>query len=105
MDIILLIVLVFQIKKLALRKGLPPRPWQVRLVVLWLLLEIFGILTGLTIHQEAIRAKQNVQQNVVLAGLLGVGLAFGGFLFLKYRLDKLPDAGKDWMDRLGQSGK
>ena len=91
-DLIILYLLARVVRRQALRKGQPVSRWQWRLVLLWLGLEFFGLAVGLLINR-----------NLVLAGLLGFGLAFGGYLIVRHQLDSLPDAGEKWEDRIGRS--
>jgi hypothetical protein len=79
-DIIALIFLTRYIGNLALQKGQTPGRWKLRLVLMWISLEFLGILIGMSISK-----------NLVLSALLGLGLAFGSFLLIKYQLERLPD--------------
>ena len=80
-EIIALIFLTRKIGALATLKGQAPRRWKLHTVLAWIGFEIFGVTVGLLISH-----------NTNLALLLGIGCAFGGYLLMKYQLEKVPDA-------------
>ena len=104
MDIIVLIFLVVYIGKKAKEKGLNPGHWRLRLVLTWLLFEFAGFLIGAKLFQ--------VNINNILAGkmdeLSGLALfsfacAFGGYLMIKYRLDKTASNLNDEIDDIDKN--
>lgn len=104
MDIIVLIFLVFHIGKKAKTKGLNPGPWRLRLVLTWLIFEFAGFFIGAQLFQ--------ININNLLAGkmdeLSGLALfsfacAFGGYLLIKYRLDKTPSDLDDEIEDIGKN--
>ena len=81
-EIIALIFLSRKIGALALQKGQAARAWKINMILAWFVFEITGFFIGLVISG-----------NPVMALLLGLASAFGGYLLMKYRLEKMPDAG------------
>lgn len=93
LEIIALIFLTRKIGVLAIRKGQKPGKWKLNTVLAWFGFEIIGAFIGLAING-----------NIYMAMLLGITCAVGGYLLMKYQLDKLPDIGNnDWLERIGQS--
>lgn len=91
-EIILLFFLTRNIGVLAERKGQPPGRWKLYTVLAWFLFEIGGAIVSYTIVQD-----------LMLNVIFGLVAAFGGFLLIKYRLERLPDDNsKDWTERIGQ---
>ena len=92
LDIIVLIFLSRRIGALATLKGQKPGLWKLYLVLAWLGFEILGLSIGILISK-----------NLIMAILLGLASAFGGFLLIQYRLEQLPNIQEEnWMDRLGK---
>jgi hypothetical protein len=91
-ELFVLIFLTRNIGKLAARKGQRPGRWKLYTVLAWFAFEFPGALIGLFISQ-----------NIFLALLLGLGCAFGGYLVMKYQLDKMPDLDKEWPGRIGNT--
>ena len=80
-----IIALYFLCKKnglLAAQKGLLPRTWKWYTVLAWLLTEIIGVIIGITLYG---------QDNLVAVMSMGIISAFGGYLAIKFILDKKPD--------------
>lgn len=92
-EIILLYFLTKSMGELAVKKGLPRGRWKVITVLVWLLFEITGLIIGMTFFGTG-----------NLYGLLAFAIvcAFGGFLTVKYILEKKPDENiRDDIDRIG----
>lgn len=91
-EIIALFLLARRIGQKAALKGQPKGRWQLYVVLAWIGFEILGAMIGFMISQD-----------FVLAALLGLGAAVGGYLLVDYRLSQLPDKlDESWMDRLGK---
>lgn len=82
LEIILLLFLTKNIGSLAERKGLTPAKWKWITVGAWLLFEFLGIITGLLLFG---------QNNLAALMLFGIVCAFGGYLTVRYILEKKPD--------------
>ncbi len=93
-EIILLFLLTRLVGRVARRKGQKPSRWQWRIVLLWLALDILGFTLGYAINR-----------NVVLASMMGMAMGVGSYLFVRSQLDKLPDAGSNWQDRMGRGAR
>ena len=82
LDLIVLYFLAKSIGVLAIKKGLPPLKWKLILIGVWLAFEMIGLVIGVIIF-----GSNN------LYGLLAFGFAsaFGGYLLIRYILEKKPD--------------
>lgn len=90
-----LIALYFLCKfngRLAAQKGLKPLTWKIYTIFAWIVAEVLGVILGLMLF-----GKDN------LGSLAAIGLvsAVGGYLFIRYVLDKKPDAVVDDVPRTG----
>lgn len=91
-EIIALILLGKRIGNKAVLKGQLKGRWQVYLVLSWFGLEFLGGIVGLLISGD-----------ILLAALLGLAAAVGGYLLVDHRLNQLPDRIEDnWIDRIGK---
>ena len=86
LEIIILIFLTRHIGELAVRKGLPPTRWKWITVGYWFLFEFMGAIIGILAFGN---------ENFLGLMLFSVACAFGGYLLVKYRLEKLPDNNMD----------
>jgi drug/metabolite transporter (DMT)-like permease len=87
-ELILMVLLGRHIGQLAASKGQTPWHWQLRMVLLWILLEFLGItlvaqLIGLTPDTEP------TLRTVMLLTVPGIACGFGGYLLTRYRLEQL----------------
>ncbi len=92
-EIILLFILTKQMGALAVKKGLPRGRWKFITVIAWLVFEMIGIILGIIFFGQG-----------NLIGLMAFGLvcAFGGYLTVKYNLEKRPDEKiNDDINRIG----
>lgn len=82
LEIILLYFLSKNIGGLAIKKGLPPLKWKIAMIATWILFEFTGIFLGISFF-----GTDN------LLGLMAIGLAsaFGGYLLIRFILEKKPD--------------
>ena len=93
LEVIALIVLCIQNGKLATRKGLKAATWIIYTVLAWIGAEMIGVTFGLVLFGQA---------NLIGLMLLGLVSGFGGYLFIKSLLDKIPDTyEKKDIDRVG----
>ena len=86
------IALYFLCKKngtLASQKGLNPRSCKWYTILSWILTEMIGVIMGITFYGES---------NLVGVMSLGIISAFGGYLIIKYILEKKPNLNKDDID-------
>lgn len=95
LEIIALIFLCRRIGAKAIQKGQPKGKWQAFTVIAWIVFEIVGAVIGFSISHD-----------LILAGMLGLACATGGYLLAKYRLDQYQDIpDENWMDRLGKEDR
>lgn len=90
-----ILALIFLCKKngaLATKKGLKPGTWKLYTVLAWFVGEIAGVLFALATFAE---------QNLVVAVLVGLMSAVGGYLLVRYILEKKPDAIEDEINSIG----
>ena len=88
------IALYFLCKKngtLASQKGLNPRSWKWYTILAWILTEMIGVVLGIIFYGE------NNLEPIMLLGLIS---AFGGYLIIKFILEKRPDLKKDDIDQI-----
>jgi len=92
LEIIILIFLTRKIGALAERKGQTSSKWKLFLVLAWIGFELTGMALSVIIAG-----------NLYIALLFGLFCAFGGYLFIKARLDKMPDKESmdDWIRKIG----
>ena len=91
-EIIALIFLCIKNGKLATQKGLKPSTWKWYTVLAWLVAEMTGVMLGIILFGP---------DNIVGIMSLGIVSAFGGYLFIKFVLDKKPDSFDDDINRIG----
>ena len=82
LEIIALIFLCKWNGDLAASKGLKPLIWKLYTIVAWIVAEIFGLMLGISMF-----GMSN------LFGIFSVGLfsAFGGYLFIRWILERKQD--------------
>jgi hypothetical protein len=92
-EILVLIFLTRKIGDIAARKGVPVGRWKLYTVLAWILGEFGGLLLSMAI-------TDNLGMNI----LFGIVCAVGGYLFVKYRLEQMPDHNEndDWINKIGQ---
>jgi hypothetical protein len=66
---------------------LNPTSWVLRLIGIYIVFEITGVLISFSITGGTASGSYS-QGQMVLAGLFGFVCAVGGFLLIKYNLDK-----------------
>ncbi len=91
-EIFVLIFLTRKIGALAAQKGQKPGRWKLYTVFTWFGFEVVGLMVGMIISQ-----------NILLALLLALASAFGGYLLMKFQLEKIPDIDSDWESRIGKA--
>ena len=84
MDIIILVFLVIHVGRKAARKGQPVLKWRLLTVGAWLGAEFLGLLLGVMI----LGFNKEHLPNLMIIALVS---AIGGYLLIKYNLDKYPD--------------
>jgi hypothetical protein len=95
MFIIEIIALIFLCKRngdLALQKGLKARTWKIYTVVAWLCAECIGGILGLLIFGlPAITNLADMPQSVIAEiSMVALFAAFGGYLFVRFTLERKP---------------
>ena len=83
MDIILLILAAMHIGRMAASKGLPAGSWRWKTVLAWLAFEFIGLM--FTYVFLGIR-------NMISLSLIGLASGIGGYLLMRYRLEKYEPA-------------
>ena len=86
LEIIALIFITREIKKLAIQKGLKPLTWKIYTVICWFIFEIFGIALGIMFWGL---------DDIIALAFFGFACAFGGFLIIRSILLKKPDNTSD----------
>jgi hypothetical protein len=81
-EIIALIFILKEIKKLAIQKGVKPTKWKIYTVICWFIFEIIGFMAGMLFFG---------MENIVPLLFFGLICAFGGFLVIRAVLLKKPD--------------
>lgn len=81
-EIIVLFFLGRQIGRMAKHKGLSPNRWILYLVLAWVAAEFAGIILGGVLFGTV---------NLVGLLLFAIACAFGGYLFVRKRLEEMPD--------------
>lgn len=92
LDIIVLIFLVIHMGKLAQQKGLKPGPWKLYTVLGWFGGEIIGAFLGILLFG---------MDNIVSVVLMAIAGAITGYLFVKSKLNKIPDNIEEDINRIG----
>lgn len=91
-DIIALFFLCKMNGNLAIQKGLSPRTWKWYTILAWIAGEMFGVIMAMGLFGQV---------NLFAIFSLGIVSAFGGYLFVKFVLDKKPDAFDEDINRIG----
>lgn len=86
LEIIALIFLTREIRKLAEKKGLKPITWKIYTVMGWLISETIGIFVGLMMFG---------MNNLVSVVLVGILFAITSYFIIKAQLNKFPDRNID----------
>jgi hypothetical protein len=77
---------------LAIQKGLKSGLWRWYTVLAWIVAESIGAILGMAAFGL---------DNLIGLMLIGVASAFGGYLFIKYILEKKPDFYEDDINSIG----
>ncbi|RYY46132.1 MAG: hypothetical protein EOO06_15140 [Chitinophagaceae bacterium] len=88
LEIIILVFLVVHVGNKARRKGLNVMRWRVLMIAAWVAAEFLGLMLGVMI----LGYNTSNLLNLMVIGLVS---AIGGFLLVKYNLDKYPDLDDD----------
>jgi hypothetical protein len=91
LEVIALYFLCKKIGILASQKGLSPRTWKWYTILAWILTEMIGVVLGIIFYGE------NNLEPIMLLGLIS---AFGGYLIIKFILEKRPNLKKDDIDQI-----
>jgi len=101
LEIIILYFLTRNIGHLAERKGLPPKRWKWITVGNWILFEFSGMIIGILLFSKGGTIPKDNLFGLVLFAL---ACAFGGYLRVKYILEKKPDKNlDDDINRIGSN--
>jgi hypothetical protein len=82
LEIVLLYFLAKSIGVLAIKKGLPPLKWKLTLIGTWIVFEMTGLFIGIIMFGTS---------NIIGLFAIGLASAFGGYLLVRYILEKKPD--------------
>ncbi len=93
-DLIALILLSRYNGKTAARKGLKSGTWVVNTIIAWIVGEMLGCILGLSFFPFT-------KENILIIMAFGLFGAFGGFLFIKHKLDQIPDHVEEDASRIG----
>lgn len=93
MDIIVLIYLCIKIGQRAAGKGLSAARWRWYTVIAWISAEILGYMSGVMLFGDG---------NLFGLLLFSFACAVGGYLIVRYQLEKIPDDIEDDIDRIGK---
>lgn len=96
MDLIILFFLARHIGKLAQKKGLKPFIWKLYTVGAWILGELIGI--SMAINMFGTFDLKTIDMRYALMGLF---FAFGGYLLIRFILEKKPDYIDNDINRIG----
>ncbi|HQW92542.1 MAG TPA: hypothetical protein PKY28_05550 [Ferruginibacter sp.] len=95
LDLILLYFLAKHVGSLAVKKGLPPLRWKITMITAWLIFEMAGLLFGVVFFGTG---------NLYRLMAFGLVCAFGGYLLIRYILEKKPDQNTfDDINNIGRS--
>jgi hypothetical protein len=100
MFILEIIALIFLCKKngnLAAQKGLNPVKWKWYTVLAWIVAEMVGIILAMSFYGQ----EEIIKQNIISISFFGLISAFGGYLFVKFLLEKKPDAMDEEINSIG----
>ncbi|HRD57292.1 MAG TPA: hypothetical protein PK504_04550 [Ferruginibacter sp.] len=86
LEILILVFLVINVGNKARRKGLNVLRWRVLTVLAWIVAEMLGLFIGIMLVGK---------DDLVKLMMIGIVSAFGGYLLIKYNLDKHPDIDDD----------
>lgn len=103
MVLIEILALIFLCKKngeLALQKGLRPGSWKIYTVIAWITAEFFGIIVGVLMFSKSDIQKMS-QADIFLVSFVALFFAFGGYLYVRYNLEKKPDDLEEDVDHIG----
>lgn len=95
LEIIALIFLTRRIGDLAEQKGESKGKWKAFTVLAWFGFEIVGIIIGMALMGEDL---------MIVAILMGLLCAFGGYLLVKYMLEQKPDVDNSMDDLIESIG-
>ena len=102
-DIIVLIFLCWKNSKKAIRKGLSPRKWIWYTIAGWLITEFVGLLLGVMLLGKTSLLLYNNQDYSALFAMCLIS-AFGGYLYVRAKLEKMPDSiNDDDINKIGVS--
>jgi hypothetical protein len=105
MLIIEIIALIFLCKsngQLALQKGLKPGSWKLYTVLAWLGAEFIGCILGLIMFGQGQNNPLKIEQaNFFQISFVAIFCAFGGYLIIRYTLEKKPDTVDDNIKSIG----
>jgi len=93
LEILILIFLTGAIGTLAKRKGKKAGAWKLYTVLAWIGCEIFGLVLIIGL---------SANHNILILGVCGLVFGFGGYLIVKYILEKMPDKNNDWIEHIGE---
>jgi hypothetical protein len=98
-----IIALVFLCKKngeLALQKGLKPRSWKLYTIAAWIVAEFFGCILGVLMFGQTDLKKMS-QTDIFQVSMVALFCAFGGYLFVRYNLERRPDYFEEDINHVG----
>jgi hypothetical protein len=94
LEIVALIYLTRSIGQLALNKGLKPGTWKLYTVLAWFTGEITGLIIGFTMFGV---------ERPIMALLVGIPCAVGGYHIVKATLERKPDVFVDDINQISDN--
>ena len=91
-ELIIFIFIIRRIGHLAIRKGQRPALWKLFTLIAWIVAECIGWLLAVSLFGGT---------NLVAVGSIALFSAFGGYLFIRYLLEKMPDQIDEDIERIG----
>ncbi|MEO7314305.1 MAG: hypothetical protein ABIW47_03900 [Ginsengibacter sp.] len=82
LEIIALIFITREVGKIAASKGLKPLTWKIYAVLAWIIFEIWGFMIALMFFEV---------DNYFSIMMVGLMFAVTGYIWIKARLNKIPD--------------
>ena len=103
LDIILLIFLCRHIGKIAVKKGLSGKTWKIYTILAFLCGELMGMGISMNIYgiEQVINLLKSGNSDSLIVMAISIFCAIGGYLLIKFILEKKPDALEEEIKNIG----